>query len=72
MAKKKPTKADFEARAQMRENAERTRLLAEQPLAKLPASVREERERAGSNHAWLRLLAERAQAELDAREARGR
>ena len=71
MAKRKPTKADLEARRRLRDNAERTRLLAEQALAKLPASVRAERERAGSNAAWLQLLAERAQAERDAHERAG-
>lgn len=35
MAKKKPTKADLEARRQMRENAERTRQLAEKAQAAL-------------------------------------
>lgn len=65
--KKKPTKADIEARRKMRENAERTRRLAEKAFAELPPSSREARERAGSNSAWLRELAEKAQAELDAR-----
>jgi hypothetical protein len=54
----------------MRENTERTRRLAEKALAELPPSAREERERAGSNYAWLRQLAERAQADLDRREQR--
>ena len=35
MAKKKPTKADLEARRLMLENAERTRRLAEQGQAEL-------------------------------------
>lgn len=35
VAKKKPTKADLEARRQMRENAERTRRLAEKARAEL-------------------------------------
>jgi hypothetical protein len=35
MAKKKPTKADLEARRQLRENAERTRQLAEKAQAEL-------------------------------------
>jgi hypothetical protein len=70
VARKRQTKADLEARRQMRENAERTRRLAEKALAELPESVRAEREQAGSNHAWLRQLAEKAQAELDRREQR--
>ena len=49
----------------MLENAERTRELAEK---RLPESARAERERAGSNAEWLRLLAEKAQAELDRRK----
>jgi hypothetical protein len=35
MAKKRPTKADLEARRQMRENAEHTRRLAEKAQAEL-------------------------------------
>jgi hypothetical protein len=35
MAKKKPTPADLERRAQMRKNAERTRQLAEKAQAEL-------------------------------------
>jgi hypothetical protein len=35
MAKRKPTKADLEARRQMLENAERTRRLAEKGQAEL-------------------------------------
>ena len=70
MARKRLTEADRLRLERMRENTERTRRLAEEGLAKLPPSAREERERAGSNHAWLRLLAERAQAELEERERR--
>ncbi len=70
MGTKKPTEADLERRERMRENAERTRRLAEKALADLPESARAERDRAGSNHAWLRGLAEKAQAKLDRREQR--
>jgi hypothetical protein len=70
MAKKKRKLTDDDRAflEQMRVNAERTRRLAEKRLAGLPESVREERERAGSNAAWLRQLAEKAQAELDRRD----
>jgi hypothetical protein len=69
MAKRKRQTEDDRRRLErMRENTERTRGLAEQGLAELPPSVREARQRAGSNAAWLRELAEKAQAELDRRE----
>jgi hypothetical protein len=70
MAKKKRKLTDDDRAflEQMRVNAERTRQLAEKRLAALPESVREERDRAGSNAAWLRQLAEKAQAELDRRD----
>jgi hypothetical protein len=64
MAKRRPTRTEIEARRQMRENAERTRLLAEKALADLPPSVRVQREQAGSNAAWLQELAEQAFAKL--------
>jgi hypothetical protein len=64
MAKRRPRRTEVEARRQMRENAERTRLLAEKALAELPPSVQEQRERAGSNAAWLEELAELAFATL--------
>ncbi len=44
MAKKRPTKADLEARRQMRENAERTRRLAEKAQAELDRKEREGRQ----------------------------
>ncbi len=79
MAKKRPTKADLEARRQMVENAERTRRLAERGRAELerqgrwdpmPASEdtltpREARRRMRENADRTRRLAEKAQAELD-------
>lgn len=68
MARKKPTKADAEARREMREHAERTRRLAEKALAELPPNVREQRDRAGSNAAWLHELAEQAFAKLPPEE----
>jgi hypothetical protein len=84
MRKKRPTKADLEARRQMRENAERTRKLAEKAQAELdrrnprqPASPtverltpREARRRMRENAERTRQLAEKAQAELDARKPR--
>ena len=82
MAKKKPTKADLEARRQMVENAERTRALAERARAELvrqgrwdpmPASEDkitpgEARHRMRENADRTRRLAEKAQAELDRRK----
>jgi hypothetical protein len=82
--KRRPTKADLEARSQMRENAERTRRLAEKaqteldrrnprqsaPRAEEPLSPREARRRMRENAERTRLLAEKAQAELDARKPR--
>jgi len=44
MAKKRPTKADLEARRQMRENAERTRRLAEKAQAELDRKEREQQQ----------------------------
>lgn len=68
MAKKrKLTDEDRAFLERMRGNADRTRELAEKGLAELPESARAERERAGSNAAWLRVLAERAQADIDRR-----
>jgi hypothetical protein len=43
MAKRKPTKADLEARAQMRRNADRLRELAEQGKRDLDARGQTER-----------------------------
>lgn len=87
MAKKKrPTKADLEARRQMRENAERTRMLAERGKADLQRrglwpsvtsageklTSREERRRMRENAERTRRLAEKAQAELDRRNEQKR
>jgi hypothetical protein len=47
MAKKKLTKADFEARAQMIANADRTRELAEKAQAELDERERRKREASG-------------------------
>jgi hypothetical protein len=82
MAKKKPTKADLEARRTMVENAERTRRLAERardelqrqgrwepiPPSEEPLTPREARRQMIENAERTRRLAERAQAELDARQ----
>jgi hypothetical protein len=82
--KKRPTEADLEARRQMRENAERTRRLAEKaqdeldrrnPQQSVPTAVervspREARRRMRENAERTRQLAEKAQAELDARKPR--
>jgi hypothetical protein len=79
--KRKVTKADLDARRRMRENAERTRRLAERaqaeldarnpqqsgPIAVEPLSPREARRRMRENAERTRRLAEKAQAELDAR-----
>ena len=70
MAKKKTTKADLEGRRQLRENAERTRRLAEKAQADLERARGRPIERPSSNADWLRELAENAQAELDARKQR--
>jgi hypothetical protein len=84
MRKKRPTKADLEARRQMRENAERTRKLAEKAQAELDRrnpgqsvspkverlTPREARQRMRENAERTRRLAEKAQAELDARKPR--
>jgi hypothetical protein len=67
--KRKKTAAELEARRRMNANTERTRRLADEGLAKLPARACAERERAGSNHGWLRTLAEQAQAELERRKS---
>ncbi len=77
--KRKPTKADLEARRQMRENAARTRGLAEEALAKLGRPLEtatygqdlpphEARRQMRENAERTRRLAEKAQAELDRRE----
>ncbi len=42
MAKRKPTKADLEARRQMRENADHTRRLAEKAQAELDRRTKSE------------------------------
>jgi len=81
MAKKrKPTKADLDARRQMRENAERTRRLAEKAQAELDGrswqptneemTPLEARRKMVENAERTRRLAEKAQAELDRRNAR--
>ena len=67
MAKKKLTQADRERIARARENAERTRRLAEKGLADLERK-HGPIERPASNAEWLRQLAEKAQAELDNRK----
>lgn len=83
MAKRKPTKADLEARRQMIENAERTRRLAERGRAELerqgrweplPRSdekltPRQARRQMLENAERTRRLAVKAQAELDRRNA---
>ena len=86
MAKKKrPTKADVEARRRMVENAERTRRLAERgrvelerqgrwepvPRSEEKLTPREARRRMRENTERTRRLAEKAQAELDRRKDRG-
>jgi colicin import membrane protein len=85
MAKKRPTKADLEARRQMVENAERTRRLAERGRAELERqgrwepmhrgdeklTPREERRRMRENAERTRRLAEKAQAELDRQAGSG-
>jgi hypothetical protein len=82
--KRKPTKADLEARRQMRENAARTRRLAEKAQAELDRrnpqrsapttearlTPREARRRMRENAERTRRLAEKAQAALDARKRR--
>ena len=52
--RKRLTDADRRRLDRMGANAERTRELAEKALAQLPEATRAERERAGSNAAWLR------------------
>jgi len=83
--KRKPTKADLEARRRMRENAERTRLLAVRAQAELdgrdpdlavaqdqePRTARERRRQMRENAERTRRLAETAQAELDRRREAG-
>jgi hypothetical protein len=84
MAKKKrPTKADLEARRRMVENAERTQRLAERARAELeregrweslppseePLTPSEARRRMIENAERTRSLAEKAQAELDRRRS---
>jgi hypothetical protein len=83
--KRKPTKADLEARRRMRENAERTRLLAVRAQAELdgrdpdlevaraqePRTARERRRQMRENAERTRRLAEKAQAELDRRRDAG-
>jgi hypothetical protein len=71
MAKKKLTTADLEARRQMRENAERTRKLAERAVADIERVRGKPIRRPTSNAEWLRELAEKAQAELDRRRQPG-
>ena len=77
--KRKPTKADLEARRRMRENAERTRLLAERAQAVLdgrdpdlavaraqnPLTTRERRRKMREDAERTRRLAEKGQEELD-------
>jgi hypothetical protein len=84
--KRKPTKADLEARRQMRENAERTRWVAEKAQAELdrrnpqPTMTgyeeslppHESRRRMRENAERTRRLAEKAQAELDRRHAQSK
>jgi hypothetical protein len=66
------TKAEIEAaRRQARANTERVRWLAEQGLADLERARGKPIRRPGSNADWLRELAEKAQAELDARKQEG-
>jgi hypothetical protein len=68
MAKRKPTKADLEARAQMRRNADRLRELADKGLADLERKRRGPVRRPGlTNAEWLRELAEQGKRDLDAR-----
>ena len=69
MGKRKLTKSDLEARAEAKRNGERLLELAETALADL------ERKAGGpvipegvSRSGWLRHLATKAQAELDARK----
>jgi hypothetical protein len=84
MGKKRPTKADLEARRQMVENAERTRRLAEKARAELERrgrweplpsvetqTPREARRRMRENAERTRRLAEKAQLELDRRNTAG-
>ena len=65
MKRHRMSEGDREHRRRMLENVERTRRLAEKGLGALPESARAERERAGSNAEWLRMLAEKAQADVD-------
>lgn len=72
MGKRKLTKADYEARAEMVRNAERTRQLAEKALADLERKAGHAIRPEGlSNAEWLRQLAEEGQARLDRRGQRG-
>jgi hypothetical protein len=68
MKKRKLTETDRLRRAQMLENAERTRRLAEKALADLERVRGRPIERPESNAEGLRQLAEEAQADLDRRE----
>jgi len=69
MGKRKPTESDLEARAEAKRNGERLLDLAEKALADLERTaggpvIPEGLSRSG----WLRHLAVKAQADLDARK----